>query len=103
MDGRATACGPARDRCYWSTATAAVAASGGCCGASSKRPAIRSRRVSLAPPYTSIGKLVPQLAQRIEEVCKATGADRVALIAHSMGGLVCRPIWHATAATGSSA
>jgi len=46
--------------------------------------------VSLAPPYTSIGKLVPRLGQQIEKVCKATGADRVALIAHSMGGLVCR-------------
>lgn len=46
--------------------------------------------VSLYPPYTSIGKLVPQLNQRIEEVCRATGADQVVLIAHSMGGLVCR-------------
>jgi triacylglycerol lipase len=46
--------------------------------------------VSLAPPYTSIGKLVPELGQRIEKVCKATGADRVVLVAHSMGGLVCR-------------
>ena len=46
--------------------------------------------VSLAPPYTSIGKLVPQLAQRVDEVCQATGADQVILVAHSMGGLVCR-------------
>ena len=46
--------------------------------------------VSLAPPYTNIGKLVPELGQRIEAVCKATGADRVILVAHSMGGLVCR-------------
>lgn len=46
--------------------------------------------VSLYPPYTSIGKLVPLLNQRIEEVCRATGADQVVLIAHSMGGLVCR-------------
>ncbi|MGB9194826.1 MAG: alpha/beta fold hydrolase, partial [Azonexus sp.] len=46
--------------------------------------------VSLTPPYTSIGKLVPQLAQRIEEVCAATGAEQVVLVAHSMGGLVCR-------------
>jgi triacylglycerol lipase len=46
--------------------------------------------VSLAPPYTSIGKLVPQLARRIDEVCQATGADQVVLVAHSMGGLVCR-------------
>jgi len=46
--------------------------------------------VSLAPPYTNIGKLVPELGQRIEAVCKATGADRAILVAHSMGGLVCR-------------
>lgn len=46
--------------------------------------------VSLTPPYTSIGKLVPQLAQRVEEVCAATGAKQVTLVAHSMGGLVCR-------------
>lgn len=46
--------------------------------------------VSLAPPYTSIGKLVPQLAQRVEEVRRFTGADKVVLVAHSMGGLVCR-------------
>lgn len=46
--------------------------------------------ISLDPPYTSIGKLVPQLNQRIDEVCRATGADQVVLIAHSMGGLVCR-------------
>ena len=46
--------------------------------------------VSLVPPYTSLGKLVPQLNQRIEEVCAATGSQQVTLIAHSMGGLVCR-------------
>ena len=46
--------------------------------------------VSLYPPYASIGRLVPQLNQRIEEVCRATGAEHVVLIGHSMGGLVCR-------------
>jgi triacylglycerol lipase len=46
--------------------------------------------LSLAPPYTSIGKLEPQLNRRIEEVCAATGSKQVTLIAHSMGGLVCR-------------
>lgn len=46
--------------------------------------------VSLFPPYTSIGRLVPQLAQRIDEVCVATGAQQLVLIGHSMGGLVCR-------------
>lgn len=46
--------------------------------------------VSLTPPYASIGVFVPQLAERIEAVCQATGAERVTLIAHSMGGLVSR-------------
>lgn len=46
--------------------------------------------VSLAPPYTSMGKLVPQLNQRVEEVCAATGSKQVTLVAHSMGGLICR-------------
>lgn len=46
--------------------------------------------VSLAPPYTSMGKLVPQLHRRIEEVCAATGAKQVTLVAHSMGGLIAR-------------
>lgn len=46
--------------------------------------------VSLIPPYTSLGKLVPQLNQRIEEICAITGSKQVTLIAHSMGGLICR-------------
>lgn len=46
--------------------------------------------VSLVPPYTSIGKLVPQLAKRIDQVCAATGAQQVILVGHSMGGLACR-------------
>lgn len=46
--------------------------------------------VSLTPPYTSVGKLVPQLKTRIDEVCAACEAQQVILIAHSMGGLVCR-------------
>ncbi len=46
--------------------------------------------VSLFPPYTSIGKLVPQLNARIEAVCANAGCKQVTLVAHSMGGLVCR-------------
>ena len=46
--------------------------------------------VSLFPSYTSIGKLVPRLHQRIEEVCAATGSRQLTLVGHSMGGLVCR-------------
>lgn len=46
--------------------------------------------VSLTPPYGSMGKMVPLLNQRIEAVCTASGAKQVTLVAHSMGGLVCR-------------
>lgn len=46
--------------------------------------------VSLVPPYTSVGRMVPQLNARVEAVCAATGARQVILVAHSMGGLVCR-------------
>lgn len=46
--------------------------------------------LSMVPAYTSMGKLVPQLKQRIEEVCEATGAQQLTLVAHSMGGLVSR-------------
>lgn len=46
--------------------------------------------LSLVPPYTSLGKLVPQLNRRIDEVCAATGSQQVTLVAHSMGGLICR-------------
>ena len=46
--------------------------------------------VSLVPPYTSVGKLVPQLNARIEAAVAAAGVQQLTLIAHSMGGLVCR-------------
>ena len=46
--------------------------------------------VSLVPPYIHIGRLVPQLQRRLDEVLRATGAEQVILVAHSMGGLVCR-------------
>ncbi|MBC7624109.1 MAG: alpha/beta fold hydrolase [Aeromicrobium sp.] len=46
--------------------------------------------VDLSPPFASIDRLATQLATRIEEVCKLTGASQVFVIAHSMGGLVTR-------------
>lgn len=46
--------------------------------------------VSLTPPYTAMGKLVPQLRERIDAVCAATGAKQVVLVCHSMGGLIAR-------------
>jgi len=46
--------------------------------------------VNLVPPYTNIGKMVPLLHQRIDEVCLESGCDQVILVGHSMGGLVAR-------------
>ncbi|UCV12995.1 alpha/beta fold hydrolase [Dechloromonas denitrificans] len=46
--------------------------------------------LSLTPPYASMGKLEPLLNARIEALCKATGSPQVQLLAHSMGGLICR-------------
>lgn len=46
--------------------------------------------VSLFPPMAALGKLVPQLHERIETVCAATGSPQVILVGHSMGGLIAR-------------
>lgn len=46
--------------------------------------------LSLFPPFTSMGRMVPQLHARIEAVCRATGAERLTLVGHSMGGLIAR-------------
>jgi triacylglycerol lipase len=46
--------------------------------------------VSLFPPFISMGRMVPLLQARIEAVCRQTGARKVTLIGHSMGGLICR-------------
>jgi len=46
--------------------------------------------VSLAPPNISLGRLEPQLNERIEDVCAATGSRQVTLVGHSMGGLIAR-------------
>ncbi|MGL6070698.1 esterase/lipase family protein [Craterilacuibacter sp.] len=46
--------------------------------------------ISLTPPLAGIDTLQAQLATRIAEVCQATGARQLQLVAHSMGGLVSR-------------
>lgn len=46
--------------------------------------------INYGPPLVGIEHFAGQLASRIDAVCGATGAERVTLIAHSMGGLVAR-------------
>src|SRR5215467_14964848 len=42
------------------------------------------------PPRVDYQRLVPRLSRRIEDVCRDTGAPRVDVIGHSLGGLVAR-------------
>lgn len=46
--------------------------------------------INYGPPYAAIDHFARQLAERIEQVRRATGAERVTLVCHSMGGLVAR-------------
>ncbi|MEO8121613.1 MAG: alpha/beta fold hydrolase [Rhodoferax sp.] len=47
-------------------------------------------RVDLEPLFTSIDQYVPLIEQAVTELCRQTGAQQVALIGHSMGGLAIR-------------
>lgn len=44
----------------------------------------------LEPLYAGIDDYVPGLARRIEDICRAAGAQRLVVVAHSMGGLAAR-------------
>ena len=46
--------------------------------------------ISLEPLFTSIEDYVPQIQQAVLQLQQATGVKRVALVGHSMGGLVIR-------------
>ncbi len=46
--------------------------------------------VDLEPLFTSIDDYAPLLEQAVERLCKETGATQVAMLGHSMGGLVIR-------------
>lgn len=59
------------------------------------RKRLRAARIShhaidLEPVFGAIDGYVPQVAQAIEVLCKASGAAQVIIVAHSMGGLVAR-------------
>lgn len=46
--------------------------------------------VDLEPLFTSIDRYAPLVEQAVEQLCRQTGAQKVALIGHSMGGLAIR-------------
>jgi triacylglycerol esterase/lipase EstA (alpha/beta hydrolase family) len=46
--------------------------------------------MNLDPPIHDIEAYVGQLAQRITKVCAHSSRQKIVLVAHSMGGLVCR-------------
>jgi triacylglycerol esterase/lipase EstA (alpha/beta hydrolase family) len=46
--------------------------------------------VNYGPPHAGIERFARQLAAKVDAVCESTGAAKVALIGHSMGGLVSR-------------
>ncbi|MBS0322202.1 MAG: alpha/beta fold hydrolase [Proteobacteria bacterium] len=47
-------------------------------------------RISYGPPLASIDVFAAQLATRVDAVVAQTGARRIVIVAHSMGGLVTR-------------
>ena len=46
--------------------------------------------LDLEPLFTSIDDYAPRIEQAVAELCRQTGVEKVALIGHSMGGLVIR-------------
>lgn len=54
------------------------------------RNGISHASIDLEPVGGAIDDYVPALQNAVEELCAATGAPQVAIVAHSMGGLVAR-------------
>ena len=73
-----TACSATRARCAGCAATSWHAISGPC------------TRCRYGPPLASIDVFADQVAAKVDAILAATGAARVAIVGHSMGGLVAR-------------
>ncbi len=58
--------------------------------------------LNLTPVFGDIERYLPQLNQRIAQL-RARGAERILLVGHSMGGLVCRTWLHDHVADGKTA
>lgn len=46
--------------------------------------------LNLTPPLASMDRFARQLAERVEEACRAAGTERAIIVGYSMGGLVAR-------------
>jgi len=46
--------------------------------------------LDLEPLFTSIDRYAPLIEQAVEELCRQTKSDKIALVGHSMGGLAIR-------------
>lgn len=55
-----------------------------------ERAGLSVATVNLEPMFGSIDQYVEPLRRRIDALCAETGAARIVLVAHSMGGLACR-------------
>jgi triacylglycerol esterase/lipase EstA (alpha/beta hydrolase family) len=55
-----------------------------------RRAVVAVYTINYGPPYGDIEHFAEQLGAKIESVCATTGAARVVLVCHSMGGLVAR-------------
>jgi triacylglycerol lipase len=55
-----------------------------------ERAGLSVATVNLEPMFGSIDQYVEPLRRRVDALCAETGAARIVLVAHSMGGLACR-------------
>jgi triacylglycerol lipase len=55
-----------------------------------ERASLNVATLNLEPMFGSIDQYAEPLRRRIDALCTETGATRIVLVAHSMGGLACR-------------
>jgi triacylglycerol esterase/lipase EstA (alpha/beta hydrolase family) len=51
---------------------------------------VRAYTHNLEPVYAGLDSYADGLARRVEEICAATGSEKLVILAHSMGGLAAR-------------
>ena len=55
-----------------------------------RRGAVNLFTLDLTPPLASMDHFAGQLAERVDEACRAAGTQKAVIVGHSMGGLVAR-------------